>query len=236
MAAALTAPEMELVRQTPMFRGLAPDAFRDVINDCMVECRASGEALFSQGDVAQSFFVLLDGWVKVYRVTYSGDEAVIGIFTKGQAFAEAVAIVAGEYPATGETITPTRLIRVPCDRLRSRIRAKPDIALSMIASTAQHLQLLVRQIEQLKAQTGAQRVAEFLLSLADTEKGAATIALPYDKSLIAARLGMKPESLSRSFARLRPLGLNVNGAKVTINDVQSLRYTVLEDDGEIFAE
>jgi CRP-like cAMP-binding protein len=236
MAAGLTASETELVRQTPMFRGLSPDAFREVISDCIVETRPSGDTLFSQGDEAKSFFIVLDGWIKVFRVTYAGDEAVIGIFTKGQTFAEAVAIVAGEYPATGETITPTRHIRVPCDRLRNRIRAKPDIGLSMIAATAQHLQLLVRQIEQLKAQTGAQRVAEFLLSLTEAEHGKAIIALPYDKSLIAARLGMKPESLSRSFARLRPMGLNVNGSKVTIADVQSLRTRVLEDESGTFCE
>lgn len=236
MPVTLTAAETELIRQTPMFRGLAGDAFGELIGDCLVENRPSGDVLFSQGDTAQSFFVVLDGWVKIYRVTYAGDEAVIGIFTKGQTFAEAVAIVGGEYPATGETITATRHLRVPCDRLRNRIRAKPDVGLAMIASTAQHLQLLVRQIEQLKAQTGAQRVAEFLLSLTDVERGPASIELPYDKSLIAARLGMKPESLSRSFARLKPRGLVVSGANVQIKDVQALRFSVLEEDSEAFAE
>ena len=61
-------------------------------------------------------------------------------------------------------------------------------------------------VEQLKAQTGVQRVAEFLASLTTADAGTCTIALPYDKSLIAGRLGLKPESLSRAFAKLRSSG------------------------------
>ena len=52
---------------------------------------------------------------------------------------------------------------------------------------------LVQQVEQLKAQSGVQRVAEFIASLAPIDHGSCVIALPYDKVLIAARLGLKPE-------------------------------------------
>jgi hypothetical protein len=62
---------------------------------------------------------------------------------------------------------------------------------------------LVGQIEQFKAQSSAQRVAEFLASLCVVEDGAGTVTLPYDKALIAGRLGMKPESLSRSRPSMR---------------------------------
>jgi hypothetical protein len=76
----------------------------------------------------------------------------------------------------------------------------------MITSTSLHLHHLVQQVEQLKAQSG-ERVAEFLASLAPVENGSCVIALPYDKVLIAARLGLKPESLSRAFAKLNLWGL-----------------------------
>jgi CRP-like cAMP-binding protein len=93
----------------------------------------------------------------------------------------------------------------------------------MIASTSQHLHHLVLQVEQLKARTGVQRVAQFLLSLCTVERGAETIALPYDKMLIAARLGLSPESLSRAFAKLRSIGVDVQAANVGLNDIAALR-------------
>ncbi|HSM18949.1 MAG TPA: helix-turn-helix domain-containing protein, partial [Hyphomicrobiales bacterium] len=99
------------------------------------------------------------------------------------------------------------------------------------ASTSRQMHQLVRQIEQLKAHTGVQRVAEFLASLCPVEEGACTIGLPYDKALIAGRLGMKPESLSRAFARLRGIGVRVDQNTAAISDVARLRNYVDEERG-----
>jgi len=53
--------------------------------------------------------------------------------------------------------------------------------------------------------------------------------LPYDKVLIAARLGLKPESLSRAFAKLRSFGVSVHAEHVTVNDVAKLRRLAREE-------
>jgi len=46
--------------------------------------------------------------------------------------------------------------------------------------------------------------------------------LPYEKALIASRLGMQPESFSRALKRLKPIGVEVRGDDVTITDIRSL--------------
>ena len=99
----------------------------------------------------------------------------------------------------------------------------PDIAIAMIASTSQHLHRLVQRVEQLSAQSGLQRVAEFLAALCPSANGSCTISLPYDKSLIAGRLGLKPESLSRVFAKLRLVGVDVRASDVVVSEVAQLR-------------
>ena len=99
----------------------------------------------------------------------------------------------------------------------------------MIASISQHMHHLVQQVEQLKAQSGVQRVAEFLASLSVAEQGHCTMALPYDKVLIAGRLGLTPESLSRAFARLRSIGVVVDNAHVVVRDVAKLRQLASDD-------
>jgi CRP-like cAMP-binding protein len=228
MSLRLGTNEFATVRNSAMFAGLTQDIAQDVLSDTAIEVHEAESVIFHQGDEAHAFFVVLDGWVKLSRVMPSGLETVIGTFTRGQTFGEAIALAGGIFPAFGIAVTTTRVIRVRSDRLRRRIFEQPEIGLAMIASTAQHLQLLVRQIEQLKSLKGAERVAEFLLSLTDAERGPVTIALPFDKTLIAGRLGMKPESLSRAFARLKATGVKVNGAKVTIDDVAYLRVCMLE--------
>ena len=190
---------------------------------------APHDTLFWQGDTATAFFIVIDGWIKLYRTALSGDETVIHILTKGDSFAEAVAFAGARFPATAEAASNARVVRIPANHVVRCIRKSPDIALAMIASTSLHLHHLVRRLEQFKAQSGVQRVAEFLVSLAPVEKGSSVIALPYDKALIAARLGLTPSSLSRAFAKLRAVGLRVHGSHVAVDDVSKLRRLATDD-------
>jgi CRP-like cAMP-binding protein len=71
-----------------------------------------------------------------------------------------------------------------------------------------------------------QRVATFLLRFVDdgaTDDGGAIVELPYDKQLIAGRIGMTPETLSRSFHRLGDIGVTVQGDEIHIENVASLK-------------
>ena len=225
--------DLALVRRTPIFSGLTPPTLEALLRDAVVKTTSRGELLFVQGDPVTSFFIVLDGWVKIYRLTRSGTEAVVAVFTRGQSFAEAAAFVGGRFPASGEAVTDGRILRLHSGNLIRIIREDPDVGLSMLASTSLHLHMLVQQIEQLKAQTGAQRVAEFLASLSNAPDGACRIGLPYDKVLIAGRLGMQPESLSRAFSRLKQIGVHIDQNVAVIDDVQKLREYAEQQPGDL---
>jgi CRP-like cAMP-binding protein len=222
MTSAPTPADFDIVRRIYVFRGVNPLMVERLIAPATVQTLGHGETIFRQGDPATAFYIVVEGWVKLYRVTMAGEEAVIHVFAKGDSLAEAVAFTGMPYPATAETVSDARIVRIPADHVIKCIRAMPDIALAMIAATSLHLHQLVQQVEQLKAQTGVQRVAEFLASLCDAQTGRCTIALPYDKALIAGRLGLKPESLSRAFAKLKSLGVDVRASHVIVNDVARL--------------
>jgi len=229
MSSKLTAGDLQIITRIAVFRGLKPETVEDIVAPAKAVTLSPHQDLFHQGDPATAFFIVIDGWVKLYRITPAGDETVIHILTKGDSFAEAVAFTGACYPASAEAVSQTRVARVPADHVIHCIRESPDIALAMIASTSQHLQHLVQQVEQLKAQSGVQRVAEFLVSLCPVSQGSCVIALPYDKVLIAARLGLKPESLSRAFAKLRSVGVAVDAAHVAVSDVGKLRQLASEE-------
>jgi CRP-like cAMP-binding protein len=223
MSSLIDASDMATVRGAPIFAGLPHPAFEALLAGATVKTVKRGELMFVQGDPVDCFFVVLEGWMKIYRLTPSGGEAVVAVFTRGQSFAEAAAFVGGRFPASGEAATDGRLLRIQSGHLLRLIRENPDIGLAMLASTSKHLHMLVQQIEQLKAHTGAQRVAEFLTSLRGTGTGSCRIGLPYDKALIAGRLGMQPESLSRAFAKLKQFGVHVESNTAAIEDVGRLR-------------
>jgi CRP/FNR family transcriptional regulator, dissimilatory nitrate respiration regulator len=225
--------DWQIVRSTPLFGAMPQDVAQSLVGNQAVRVYEKGTVLFQQGDPATSFFVVLDGWVKLYRTTQDGSEAVVGVFCRGESFAEAAIFMGGRYPVSAEVATTARLVLIDGELLRRRIREQPDLAFSMLASASHHLKFLVEQIEQIKVLSAPQRIADFLIKLCPVREGSCSIELPYEKALIAGRLGMKPESLSRALAKLRPLGVTVEREHVSIVDVDLLvRFVESRDLGE----
>lgn len=221
--------DREIARQSILFASL-PDALAEtLLRRATAQAYDRGTTIFLQGTPARHVHVVLDGWVKLYRVAASGAEAVVGVFTRGRSFGEAAAFRDDLYPVSAEAVTECRVLQLRAALIVDAMKAHPELCMAVLAATFRHLQSLVTQVEQLKARTGAQRVAEFLLHLCPMDGGACTVRLPYDKVLIAGRLGMKPESLSRAFARLRDSGVHVKHNHAAIADVARLRAFADED-------
>jgi CRP-like cAMP-binding protein len=224
--------DWRIIKSTPLFGAMSEQAARTIIGDHGPRVYSKGTALFQQGEEAIAFYLILSGWVKISRITSEGEEAVCGIFTKGETFAEFAMLLGGRYPASAEVIAPSRLLKIDNNRLRKKIQESPELALSMLASASRHMKLLVEQIEQIKLRSAPRRIAEFLIGLsAGQGTGRCTLNLPYEKALIASRLGMQPESFSRALKRLKPIGVEVRGEDVTIASIEALAaYVETGDD------
>lgn len=226
----------EIAKQSLLLATL-PDAVVDgLLADASQRDFCRGETIFLQGEQAQFIHLLLEGWVKLYRVAANGNEAVVNVFTKGQSFAEAVAFQLRPYPVSAEAVSDCSILQFSARSLVSVIRREPDVALAVISATFQHLHDLVGQVEQIKAQTGAQRVAGFLIRLCSNDTGTCVVTLPYDKALIAGRLGMKPESLSRAFAKLKDVGVHMSRHHARIDDVEALGQFAEQDPADAWGK
>ncbi len=222
----LSAQEIERIHELPLFSGLSPDDLGDLLGVAAVRMHRKRKTLFLQGDPATHFFVVLSGWVKLYRLRPDGAEVVVEIFGAGESFAEGAMHMPEGYPVSGEMVEEGRLLEMPTAAFGDRVRQNPDLAIGMLASMAVRLKSFVSRIEKAETQTAAQRVADFMLKFSrpgrPEDKGA-VVRLPYDKQLIANRLGMKPETLSRALSALREQGVHVEGARAEIRDRFALR-------------
>lgn len=226
--------DLEAARGTILLEALPGDMAEALIARARTVTRARGETIFFQGERARQIFIVVEGWVKLYRSAPNGSEAVIAVFTRGHSFGEALAFRAATYPVTAEAVTDCRLLGIDAELLLGMMRERPELVTAVLAAAFVHLHALVGQLEQLTARTGAQRLGEFLLQLCTTEAGPCTIMLPYDKGLIAGRLGMQPESLSRAFQRLHEVGVRVRQNHAAIAAVERLQEFVDRDRAELW--
>ena len=215
--------DAEILARLPLFTGMPPDSVRDLLRDAAVQAYPRGTVLFVQDDPATRFFVILEGWIKLFRNSESGDESIIAVYTRGESFAEAAIFDEARYPVSGAVVEDSRLLVVPALHFTRRLSENGEYALKMMASMSRHLRHLVTQVEQLTLKSSAERLAAFLLKLSPQDTGAVVIHLPFDKSLIAGRLGMQPETFSRSLAKLRDLGVECKGSMVSVSDIAALR-------------
>jgi CRP/FNR family transcriptional activator FtrB len=106
--------------------------------------------------------------------------------------------------------------------LRGLIAAESALAVAMTRALARHWRLLVRQIKELKLKSASQRLGSYLIAKAPVRAGATSFRLAEERKMIAARLGMTPESLSRAFAQLKTAGVSGRGRHIEIADVSTL--------------
>jgi CRP/FNR family transcriptional regulator len=190
----------------------------------------AGEMVFAQGDPATAFYLLVRGEVKVYKTTGQGRTVTLRLVHPGDMFAES-ALSAERYPADTECTAPSVLYRFAVDEFRALLLREPELAVAMLARTAELLSLLNRRVEELLLPVPA-RLARFVLELCDRQLRRAgsphaprICRLPMTKRDLAARLGTVPETLSRSFAVLKRTGavrLSGNGELIEVLDFEEL--------------
>jgi CRP-like cAMP-binding protein len=222
----LTDKDVTLVRGLPLFASLDEALLAQLLGGGLARNYERRVLLFLQGEVAANLFVVLEGWVRLFRVTADGQDSTIALLGPGESLAEAAIFDSGRYPVNACAAEPARLLVVPAASFVARIRENPDLALNLLAAMSRHLRRLVMQVERLASLSSLERVSEFLLRLCPVEQGWAEIELPLDKVLIAARLNMQPETLSRALARLRAYGVATIGNRVVIENVEQLHRLV----------
>lgn len=225
----LTSNDWETVRRCQLFAAIAPSDLTELVDAHSIVRLTRHQDLFRQGDPADAFFLIVDGQIKLTRLAPDGEEAIVQMFGAGELFAEAAMFMGGRYPVTATAVDDTRLISISSERLYQQVSTKPEIAFAMLGSMAKHLKSLVAQIEQMKLMTTKQRTIRFLLDQCGSAQGLAEFALPYEKSIIANTLGMRPETLSRILAQLATHGVQVSGTSVRVNNVKLLEGLLWAD-------
>lgn len=220
-----THPLVSSILRHPFFKNLSvADQERLITQSHEQQCSA-GELLIRQGQPAERFFLVLQGRVKLYRISADGQEKVVEIIQAGQTFAEAVMFMQrSEYPVCAETLEAVQLVSFPNRLMLTLLQESPQACLHLLGHMSMRLHQRLGELETLTLQNATQRFALYLIQqLDDRSQETVDIELPLPKRLIAARLSMQPETLSRIMARLNQDGLiEMSGRNIHIPSIERL--------------
>lgn len=206
-----------------IFKGLADSDLGALSKASITKDYPKNKTIFLQGDKADRLFIVLSGWIKLYRNTNEGEESIVALFTRGDVFGEAAVFGGAGYPFSAQAVEETRLIEIPAAFLRERARLNPEIMTRIMNSMSREMHKLQMENEHMAIMSAPQRVGCLLLQLSSGMLGkGGTFSFPYDKSLAAARLGMKPETFSRALAQLKDMGVMTKGPEIHIDSFHCL--------------
>jgi len=215
---------VRLLEGHPLFRGVETEWLGAFADQAQILTHPKGKVIYLQDDRAESFYLIMSGWVKLFRETVHGDEAVVDVLTVGHVFGESSVFEEDCYATATQAVEDVRLLAMPTALLKTTIENSSIMARNMLRVMAQMRRAQSKEIEHLSLQSAPQRIGCFLLRLCppDTSKPV-TLHLPYDKTLLASRLGMKPETFSRALAKLKEhANLTISGPTVHIPNMQHL--------------
>lgn len=217
----------DLLRQLPLFSGLTPEQMEIISAGSHVTELDKGEILFHQGDPVRGFFFVLRGQMQLSVSTADGAEKVVEIVTVRESFGEAVVFDGLRYPVTATALVGTTLLAVSSKAVLDLLDRDPSFARRLLANMAVRLRRLIRDVEAYSLRSSIQRVVGFLLAEAavNGEGGAGerVVTLPTRKHVLASRLNIAPETLSRVLRDLSDDGLiSVAGRRITLHDVARL--------------
>ena len=192
-----------------------------------------GEFLFEHGQPAERFFILLDGHIKLIRLSPEGTEKVIEIINPGESFAEAIMFMPRWiYPVSAQAILASDLLGFDNKVFLGMLENSFETCKRVMRDMSMRLRMWLNEIDNLTLQNATYRLVHYLLSQVPSDCASCVYRVEFKvpKHVIASRLSIKPETLSRILHQLADEGLiEPEGHGVKILSVDKLRAYVYFD-------
>ncbi len=214
--------DLPLIRRSRLFAQLSETDLAAMLAECFVQSLPRGATPCRQGERPEFLHVVLSGAVGLFAEG-AREEVLVEFFGPGDCFILPAVALDAPYLMSAKLLEEGRLLMWPAAAFRARLKASGDLAFGSNLLLSSYWRTLIGQIRDLKLLSAVERLSAFLLALCPRDSGPVTVTLPGGRRLIAGRLGVTPQSLSRAFAMLRPLGVTGSGRQVAIADPARLR-------------
>ena len=182
-------------------RGLGRQAASHIVAISSMRRKAIGETLFAEGDDADSIYEVVSGTLRLYKLLPDGRRQIMGFPTAGHLLGLAPE---GSHVYTAEAITEVTLCRYPRASFDRLVDNVPGLARRLWNVTSDELRFAQDQLLLLGRKTATEKVASFLLLLADQQKSEdETVAVPMTRSDMGDYLGLTIETVSRTLTKLK---------------------------------
>lgn len=185
-----------------------------------------GQLLLRRGERPAGVFAIVHGAAKARLRPAQGDEVIVELLGPGGTFGQASSLLGHASKLDVVALEESLVLEIDAAALTAQMARDARLARNLASALAAKVEALTGELEH-SLLPALQRLAGYLLSIAGPDAG--EVHLPVSKTVVAARLGMKKETLSRLFAHLSRLGVIAVGRR-EIRILERERLAALSSD------
>lgn len=214
--------DLPQVRSLELFESMSDSNFEKLMQAAYLQTFPAQLELITEGDPADFLYIVIEGCVELFART-NGRESTMGMVRPVGTFILAAVLKDAVYLMSARTCQRCKLLMVPSENIRDAFENDEEFARSIVIELASCYRTVVKEHKDLKLRTAVERLANRLLRYNGDQGDSGTLELPHDKRTLASLLGMTPENLSRAFNTLKPYGVIVQGNRISLEDIASLK-------------
>ncbi len=213
--------DAHIVRALPLFSGMQDEHFETLIGAGYLQRFPPGVVLVHEGERPDFLHVLVQGAVEFFSKS-RGRETTLSFLKPPGAFILAAVVLDQLYLKSARTLEAAVVVLIPAAAVRAIFEKDPAFARAVVTELAFRYRGIVKDLKNQRLRTSLERLANWMLAYNEECGRPHSFKIPVEKRALAHLLGMRPENLSRSFAELAALGVEVQGPTIKIRDLAAL--------------
>ncbi len=217
----------QVVRRAPLFSAL-DDASAASLRSSMENVKlGKGTVLFSEGDIGDHLYVIVEGKLKLGTSSGDGRENLLSVLGPGEMFGELSLFDPGPRTATATAVTDVRLLSLGHDKVIPWVTEHPQVALDLLGRLSQRLRRTNEVVGDLVFSDVPGRVAKALIDLGERFGKETPEGLYVNHDLtqeeLAQLVGASRETVNKALADFAGRNwIRLDGRAVLILDVERL--------------
>jgi CRP-like cAMP-binding protein len=200
-----------LISELPPFLGMERTELAELLSKARSLRFRKGAHVFESGAEANQFFLLLDGHIRVVRITPQGEQVIARYISSGELFGIAPALGLATYPANAVAAVDCVVLAWPSSIWAETVERYPSFARNTYATVGARLQDAQDRIVEMATERVEQRVASAVVKLAESNgrktSDGILIDFPISRQDLSEMTGTTLHTVSRLMSAWEALGL-----------------------------
>ncbi len=218
---------MRQLKNVSLFRDFSESDRRELEPYLSTAAFRKKETIFSEGDPPEWFYLVLQGKVKITKVSHEGKEIILEVISPTDIFGGVAVIRGFPYPANAVAMENTEVLKISRKNLMRLVDRFPNLMYLIALQLGDRMKSSHDSLKNIALERVEARIAALLLKLAG-KIGTATangilIDMRLTKQDVADMVGTTVETSIRTFSKFRKQGLVAeSGGKIIVRDKKGL--------------